>query len=261
MPSITGNSSSGDNSTSSSSEPKPPELPPRDFAKNKKSKITGGRHVLPQAIRSLVGNNKSTDKNNSKSRSPPDSSSPSAEDKRRQEIEYGQYHSLVSNCIISYQSVYLSTKNLSSRTVSHRNHFFSHASQEPFLVFPVVLFPWSSLACHALKINVYLISFSFCCRLRFWLFILLTVITFFHCDLLLICDLLLPPVFIISFVSHDLCSGCHYLLLIPYHDMNRRSLLLRTPGSSTELWRTKQEVYCVCCAIIFICRHSLQGVL
>jgi hypothetical protein len=59
----------------SSSDPRPPELPPRDFAKIKKNKSKN----LPQAIKSLVrsGNKKSGEM--------------TAEEKRRIEIEYGKH--------------------------------------------------------------------------------------------------------------------------------------------------------------------------
>lgn len=61
----------------SSSDPKPPELPPRDFAKIKKGKSKN----LPQAIKSLV---KSGNKNGKPGEL-------TAEEKRRIEIEYGKY--------------------------------------------------------------------------------------------------------------------------------------------------------------------------
>lgn len=62
-----------------SSDPKPPELPPRDFAKIKKSKSKN----LPQAIKSLVKSNKSSSKQMN--------ADLTAEEKRRQEIEYGMF--------------------------------------------------------------------------------------------------------------------------------------------------------------------------
>lgn len=72
--------SASSTSNSSSSEAKPPELPPRDFAKIKKTKSKN----LPQAIKSLVKSNgsKSNDKSTSESRA--------VDEKRRQEIEYGE---------------------------------------------------------------------------------------------------------------------------------------------------------------------------
>lgn len=70
---------SGKGKSARSSEPKPPELPPRDFAKIKKSKTKN----LPQAIKSLVkSNNKSPGKQMMEM---------TAEEKRRQEIEYGMF--------------------------------------------------------------------------------------------------------------------------------------------------------------------------
>lgn len=72
--------SASSTSNSSSSEAKPPELPPRDFAKIKKTKSKN----LPQAIKSLVKSNggKSQDKSSAESRA--------VDEKRRQEIEYGE---------------------------------------------------------------------------------------------------------------------------------------------------------------------------
>ena len=79
--------STSSTSNSSSSETKPPELPPRDFAKIKKSK---GKN-LPQAIKSLVkSNGKSVDKSTGESRAPVTTGNVTADEKRRQEIEYGE---------------------------------------------------------------------------------------------------------------------------------------------------------------------------
>lgn len=72
---------SGKGKSARSSEPKPPELPPRDFAKIKKSKTKN----LPQAIKSLVKSN-----NNNKSPGK-QMMEMTAEEKRRQEIEYGMF--------------------------------------------------------------------------------------------------------------------------------------------------------------------------
>ena len=90
-------------------DPKPPELPPRDFAKIKVGKTgpgkpagkvlsRGSRNVLPQAIRSLMTGKSNGVKNNGKASSPESSStSLSPEEKRRQEIEYGQYCYTITN--------------------------------------------------------------------------------------------------------------------------------------------------------------------